>query len=273
MRNTIRFLITATLVIAALGCSKKGSDNNGASGPGSPFNPFNPGGVPPITDPQTPVNPISGGATVDFVPTSQTRFDDYLGFSSNSPSEFKLNVKLALYDVKTGRLGNDYVYGGFVRISFKDNGTTYTDTFSSMVNSSGTVGSNKENNKYNIMTRDFPEMAGANAYHGFFEDVRGRSNMTLPVFGGAVILVINSTNDLGDGQGPSSANGEVWYKNYSGDYFVSPTSCWFVSAGPYDCRTWRSDGNVDTKRALYPDNRYTKLGTFTNLDITKAFSN
>src|SRR5690606_27474375 len=96
---------------------------------------------------------------------------------------------------------------------------------------------NVENHQFNLYTVDYPELGGQAGYHGFFQDRYG-----------AIIIVIDSLNDLGDGQGPTSGNGRIYFKNWENGAIpgqwpwgpLSPTSCWFISAGPYDCRTWKN---------------------------------
>ncbi len=48
--------------------------------------------------------------------------------------------------------------------------------------------------------------------------------------------------------------------------------CWFISTGPFDCKTWREGNGVNTFKAVEPDgNCYMKFGEFHGLDIVKAF--
>ncbi|MCB0406617.1 MAG: hypothetical protein KDD34_00355, partial [Bdellovibrionales bacterium] len=55
--------------------------------------------------------------------------------------------------------------------------------------------------------------------------------------------------------------------------FGSPrTYCWFISIGPYDCRTWKNGYGVDTTRAINPDSDYKLLGSFQGLNINDAFN-
>jgi hypothetical protein len=276
MRRTIYTLLLAVALVAT-GCSSKKSGSNG--------NPYNPGGggVPPVTDPVGGDPTTTGGATVDLV-ISKVALDEYLGWTTNVPTDAKVVINLTKQGTytKTGG-GYDYGFGGYVSVKFKDSGSSYIDQFSSMhlggYGTTNTVKNNTENHKYNLLSSDYPGMNGAVGYHGFFEDSRVRRLMPplygQPLFGGAVILVIDSTNDLGDGSGPTTANGSIWFKNYVGQYPQGPlpsTNCWFISAGPYDCRSWKSGDGVATKRAMLPDNGYIKLGSFTGLEIKKAFN-
>jgi hypothetical protein len=283
------YSLLLVLALAGAGCGDKGGSIGSPATGGTNYNPSNPGGVPPITDPDPGLDPDTGGATVALSITSKTALDQFTGWTTNLPTETKVVVtlnKYATFSKSTG--GYDYGFGGYVSVKFKDGSNSYTDTFSSKWLGDGncgiygdcnTVDNNTQNHKYNLLTTDYPEMRGNVGYHGFFEDTRVPRLVPptpyQPLFGGAVILVIDSTNDSGDGQGPTSANGSIWFKNYVGNYPMGPlpyTNCWFISSGPYDCRAWKSNGKVNTKASIYPDNGYVKLGSFINLDIKKAFN-
>jgi hypothetical protein len=129
---------------------------------------------------------------------------------------------------------------------------------------------------------------GQTVFHGFYADPYG-----------AIMLVITGGLDLGDGNGISSLNGEIWFKNYYSSAaaynYPNPngTPCWFLSLGQYECRTFLVNGdsgygNLVTTSALTPDqSQYTqnkniyvpatpargwqKLGTFTGLNRIQGF--
>ena len=274
MRRAISILLITALAIVATGCGGKKSGSKGGSPGGN--------GVPGYTDPVGGTSPDTGGISVDMILTSKAALDQYVGWTTNDPKNFKVNINIQKFATfaKSGG-GYDFGFGGYVSIKFSDGTSNFTDTFSSMwQGGANVVKSNEANNKYNLLSADYPELSGSVGYHGFFEDTRAaRLVMPLPgapIFGGAVILVIDSTNDLGDGSGPTSANGSVWFKNYVGQYPMAPlpsTNCWFISSGPYDCRAWKSGTSVNTKKSIYPDSGYMKLGSFIGLDIKKAFNN
>ncbi|MCB0379593.1 MAG: hypothetical protein KDD33_13970, partial [Bdellovibrionales bacterium] len=282
MRRII-YILFITMAVVATGCSSKKSDSSGSPTGYPPVGGYPPsnGGVPPITNPIE--SPTNTGSATDLVLTSQSALNTYAGWTTNNPTDVKIGVSLyqvSSYTNSSG--GTDYSYGGLVSIHFKDGTRSYTDEFRSDTFGDGgcgqyddcnTVSGNVKNQKYNLLSTTYPEKNGAPAYHGFFEDtqVRRLSPPTpyLPIFGGAVILVIDKFIDLGDGAGPSSASGSVWFKNYLGNYPMGPlplTHCWFISSGPYDCRSWKNGDGVNTKKSLYPQNNYIKLGTFNNLN-------
>lgn len=282
MRNKLYIIFIILTMIASVGCSDKKS---GTGGGGNNFTDV-PGGddIPPVTDPD-PSLTATAGATVDLIITDKSALDDYVGWTTNTPTESKIVVNLKKYiTVARAAGGFDYGFGGYVSVKFKDNGSSYTDVFSSMwmggYPTYNTVKDNAANHKYNLLSADYPELQGQVGYHGFFE-ATGVQRLIPPyygqtIFSGAIIFVIDSTIDLGDGGGPSGANGSVWYKNIIAQYPMGPlpyTNCWFITAGPYDCRSWRQNGAVSTKDSIYPNAGYVKLGNFYNLDMKKAFNN
>jgi hypothetical protein len=105
---------------------------------------------------------------------------------------------------------------------------------------------------------------GKRVFHAFFQDSYG-----------AVMLVIDNGIDLGDGGGLTIVSGSIWYKNFQVVQAVqSSEKCWFIrSPWPYECRAFVGAGDViNTTSAVYPDNGYRKLGTFTGLDKPRAFN-
>jgi hypothetical protein len=266
--------LTVTLILAGtaalIGCGK--DQNNGQA----------PSNQPPVWQPWTPPTGPGGNPGVNWEhgATSSLRVTNeslriFTGWTPNNPTDVKLNLNLQRIEPAQG--SNRPSFGGVVTVSFKDGGRTYEDQFTSMVNEGhwygpGVVNTNRENNKYNVwITKN-----NRQAWHGFFQDQFG-----------AVIVVIDDTDDLGDGNGPTRAAGSIWVMNFGQSYApVSPTSCWFVSAGPYDCRTWKNGRGVNTDMDIYPylenDNPgtawapkavgYKKVGEFSNLEFRKAFN-
>jgi hypothetical protein len=179
-------------------------------------------------------------------------------------------------------------YSGDVYISYLDNGQYYTGHFNTDEDSnpgSGTVFPNWGHAFYN----NWFTWQGKPVFHGFFSDSYG-----------AIMLVVDSVIDQGDGSGASEVAGSIWYKNYPNNQAQpNPQNipCWYITAGPYDCRTllvkggWQDDGMIDPVSALLPTQSlyYTptsshpyqpaepargwkKLGTFTGLNKAKAFA-
>jgi hypothetical protein len=263
----IRILAILALTLFTLGCD----DGKGGSGSrGNNPTPTPGTGQPPVTEPDPVVTPV-GGAVVSLInvnPAVLAQFSGNTAIENQNPQDIKLTLNLQKFGTYSkGNGGFDYGFGGYASVKFKTvitnpytNTTTtqnYEDKFESLVDDNGTVKSNSENHKYNLLSTDYPELNGNFGYHGFFEDRYG-----------AIIVVIDAVNDAGDGEGPTGGNGSVWFKNHPREYApLSPTSCWFVSLGPYDCRTWKSGNGVNTKQSIYPESNYTKLGNFVDLDV------
>lgn len=203
-------------------------------------------------DPYTPpyVGPGLGagtiyGASADLAVTSIPVMSQYTQRPMYSPQGIKVNLNLVKYGKN---------FGGTVAITYTDYGTPYAGYFTSG-NSSSAV-------QFNVWMNS----SGKKVWHGFFEDY----------FGGLIVVIDDGIVDLGDGGSATldKVSGSVWFKNFPYTYAPHPpTYCWFVSLGPYDCRSWKSGQTVDTTMALNPTNGYVKLGTFQNLDVKKAFNN
>jgi hypothetical protein len=259
-------IILAALALILSGCAKESSNGPGGSSPIiAPPGPW----VPPTPGPG--LNPGLNwqyGATSELKVTNQS-MSFYAAYAVNNPTDVKINVNLERFNPASGT--NRYSYGGVVSISFRDRGKLYEDQFTSLIYGPGLVGTNEENNKYNVWINK----NGKVAWHGFFQDRKG-----------SIVLVFDDSNDLGDGQGPTTVSGSVWVMNFGLTYApVSPTSCWFVSVGPYDCRTWKSGSGVNTDKDIYPylENSsssadkpkavgYRKVGDFYDMDFKKAFN-
>ncbi|RME17968.1 MAG: hypothetical protein D6797_01355, partial [Bdellovibrio sp.] len=179
---------------------------------------------------------VSSGDQVPLQITSISTFSDFTLRPLSNPQDVKIHIDLK-------KMGQGY--GGTVSIEFIDAGYHGSGSFTSLARQGGLVTNNEENNKYNIWFTN--PSNGRPAYHGFFQDNYG-----------SIILVIDGVTDLGDGAGPlDTVSGSLWYDNFydNGEVVtgpVPPTSCWFVSAGPYDCRAWVDGKGVDPRRAVYP---------------------
>ncbi|MCB0415586.1 MAG: hypothetical protein KDD50_14710, partial [Bdellovibrionales bacterium] len=180
---------------------------------------------------------------------------EYATVTRYNPSSIGLNVNLV-------RRGDGY--GGRITIGYYDNGSYHEGVF---VNGDEFVFWNTSLSKaakYNVWFTK----SGKTYWHGFFQDRYG-----------AVIIVIEDYESLGDGEPPVNASGSIWFKNFdlvSSPYVLTPplppSHCWFISVGPYDCRSWKSGDGVNTTAAIYPTNGYKKLGSFSGLNLSSAFN-
>ncbi len=259
-----RFYLTLALVLSLLatGCaSEKKVSENGSAGeeeipyvdvPDTEY-------VPPGDGPGQGPGPDSNwryGATAALSFDSHQVLSEYIMGAVNSPREARINVNLERFDnEKTGRV----TYGGTVTISYRDN----VGEGEGLATGHFTSGHSASETRYNVWF----EKSGTEAFHGFFTDHMG-----------ALILVLDGPSgpDLGDGSPRDKWGGSVWFKNFDpkATFFHPPTRCWFVSRGPYDCRSWISGKGVDTFRSINPDSGgYKRLGRFSGLDLKKAFNN
>lgn len=226
--------------------------------------------TPPVaTDPiaEAPVDPgtpggggtdgglaSTGGDTVDFVPASFNIFNAYVGTHPlNSPKNIKLTV-----DLKDN--GSLRFYGS-IKISYEDNGQTWSGTFESGDGKNQSIKSLKDNDEMESRFSYWFNKDGKTVFSGIYQDQLG-----------AVVIVVDKTLDQGDGQGASYVSGSIYFKNFAQTMSVqSPyRKCWYIYDGPHDCRT----ATVMSKSGLYPttDEGYRKLGTFTGLSRVKAFN-
>ena len=208
---------------------------------------------------------ITPANTVAFTPTSTSQLSDFAKWPLNNPTNIKIGVDLRDY-------GNSR-YGGIMKISYTENGQNVEIRLA-------TGGSNEE-----VIHNTWFVFQGKSVFHAFFEDDK-------PIWAdvsGGVILVIDNTNDLGDGASDASVSGSVWYANFQPSPafgYVPPQAdkrCWFVSLGPYDCRAFLVGDTIVSTSRLTPETRtqsaegsqvapYKRLGTFTNLNMNAAFN-
>ncbi|MFN7906102.1 MAG: hypothetical protein ACK5P5_13055 [Pseudobdellovibrionaceae bacterium] len=228
----------------------------------------NPGVVPPIascpsgfidmygncgvTDEGTSNPTNTSGSTVAFNISNFNDFNSYVATRPlNNPTDVKITVQLQ----NVGELR----YGGKVAISYLDNNIRYQGWLESGLGQNSTYKINsRDDGKYEAQFNYWFPHSGKTVYSGFFQDTIG-----------AVVLVIDGTQNQGDGQGGGLVSGSLWYKNFA--QVLAPQGpmrkCWFISLGPYDCRS----GTVISKTGLYPSDGYKLLGTFSGLNMNRAF--
>jgi hypothetical protein len=252
-----KFILVITLIASlfGVGCSSK---KNEAAPPPTDSTPVP---VNPVDDTGTPTGGGTGGGitnpegdAVTFVPVDFATFNTYVGTHPiNSPKDIKISVNLK----NNGSLR----YYGAIRISYQDNGQTFTGTFESgegkNIDLKGLRDNNEMESKYNYwFAKD-----GKTVFSGYYQDQYG-----------AIVLVIDKSINQGDGQGSGYVSGSVYFKNFAQSMaYQSPNrKCWWIYDGPYDCRST----TVSTKSGLYPTTNegYRKLGTFSGLSRVNAFN-
>ena len=220
------------------------------------------------------------GTSAPFTSTNNTTFEDFrLGEPINSMKDIE-DLRVYVQLSKT----NKNHYAGEVTIAYWDYGRQ--KPFRRVRFSSG----NGDNAKYNVWFRKNDKKY----FHGFFQENYG-----------SIILVIDKVTpvvkDPDNPQPDTLYSGSIWtmqfrttfrgknscnnhdqryvfehnkyLSGYGQETIPRPNrKCWFITKGPYDCRTWRAGKGVNTLKAVLPDgNCYSKLGTFEGLDILKAF--
>lgn len=255
---------TTTLIIPMLALSMMGfscsKNNSQAKAPPA---------VPVVVDPNPPVgtgtgttyNPFySGGVTVQFNPVSLDVMNEYVATHPlNNPTNFQVNINLAQSEAAR--------YGGTVRIGYTDGMQTYSGDFKAGMGRNQSIKGMYDNNALEAQYNYWFTNNNQTVFSGFFEDNYG-----------AVVLVLEpetATNPGNDAEPFSvSYKGSIYFKNFrtTTSPFIndSTRSCWFTYFGPADCRS----NIVMTKCALYPgvEAGYKLLGTFTGVDVKKAFN-
>lgn len=281
IQKGLALALIATSLMLSVGCAKK-SDDGAATTTGTD-----------TTTPNTPADvdlqrgtDFASGATAALTVDSMAALTAYVAIHPlNNPQDTRISVKLK--NVGTNE------YAGDIYVSYYDNGQYYTGHFATLDSSnptgstaaSGTLYPGWKHAAYN----NWFSWQGKAVFHGFYQDAYG-----------AIMLIIDGSTDQGDGSGASDVSGSIWFKNFANSQY-QPNSqnipCWFMTAGPYDCRTFLVSGNngagdVSSASALYPSQSqyYTshsinpyipeepargwrRLGTFSGLNKAKAFSN
>jgi hypothetical protein len=265
--------LALVIAVFGVGCAKeKAADpvytavgTNIPQSPGGPLDPSRSGDTGRTSD-------FAEGATAPFVAQSISTMTKYVKVHPvNSPEDLQISVKLE--DVGSGK------FAGVVQISYYDNGQYYTGKFYADDRVVGDGLSHGHDGKHYAEYNRWFTWGGDEVFHGFFEDQLG-----------AIMLIVNESVDEGDGSGFSKVNGEIWYRNFQTTtalHGVIP--CWFIEAGPYECRTFlTNEETLSTTSALYPNQSlyytqdnvnvpkvvgsgWSKLGEFTGLDKEKAF--
>lgn len=247
-------VVTLLAILVGVGCSSK---KNAVA-------------TPPVSDTPIAENPTDPGApggggtsgglsdgagdTVELKAVSFAMLSNYVGTHPlNNPSNLKISVDL------TG--DEAFKFSGSVRISYEDNGQTWTGLFESSADKNVSMDGLRDNDVAESKFNHWFKKDGKLVYSGIYQDQYG-----------SIALVIDNVIDQGDGQGSSYVSGSVYFRNFAQSKATqSPyRKCWFIYTGPYDCRT----DTVMVKSGLYPTTAegYRKLGTFSGLSRTKAFN-
>lgn len=248
------------LGLMGVGCSKSNSSSGNVNANNNGLGGTNP----VIIDPtggngDNGVPSFSSGFTADLN-TTLSAMQAYTTIPGNltalnNPQNIKINVNLA--QAGSGR------YGGTITISYYDNGVLRTGTFNAGM-SKNTYGKGMyDNDKLQSEYNYWFDYQGKLVFTGFFEDSFG-----------AITLTLTPETVSGGGNDAEPLNvkykGTVYFKNFVSEKATPYRSCWFIYTGAHDCRS----NVIQTKCGLYPgvEAGYTLLGTFTNVDVKKAFN-
>ncbi len=244
-----------TILLAVLGltasCGHKDEVNLNPPPPGG--TPILPGTVPPPSPNEVVVTIVDAAVLSDFAK-----------WPLNNPTNVK--AKISLNDLGAPSSGAATRYGGSLSISFQDSGYYVSSPF--------TTGGSQSDAIYNYwIVKD-----GKSIFRAFFED-QGRP---MKKVSGGLVLVIDESNDIGDGSMDPTASGSIWFLNFEDSYAPqTDKKCWFVSLGPYDCRAFLDGSSINMGIRIFPETRtlstgfqpgYKKLGTFTNLNLLEVFN-
>lgn len=261
-------LISAiALGLISVGCSKTSSNsNNGNTATGT-------GTVPPVIIDPTAPNDGSGssggsgsGATVAFTPANLSAMRQYVlpgapYVALNNPTDVKINLNLE--QAESGR------YGGNITISYMDNGVQSSGTLAAGLGRNPIIKGGYDNDRLQADYNYWFTFENQLVFTGFFEDQYG-----------SITIALTPDEPIGGGNDAEPLTvpykGSIYFKNFkntSGGFVLKNQPyrpCWFIYNGVFDCRSTV----IQTKCGLEPgvDAGYTLLGTFTNVDIKKAFN-
>lgn len=242
--NFILMVVSLALTVSCAEENKKSSSVPTVTIPaaGTPY-------IPPSFGPGLNAGTLYGGNAAITI-SSLSRMSEYTGRAMNAPQDIKLNLNMVKSSGGT--------FGGTARITYTDI-HPYTGVRTPF-EGYFTAGSSADATSFNRLF----SINGKTVWHGNFED-----------FLGGLVIVIDEIVDLGDGQGPQdTVNGSIWFKNFGLTYAPhSPTYCWFISLGPYDCRGFPSGDSMNTYQSIEPTNGYVLLGRFTGMSLKAAFNN
>ena len=294
------FILISFASLLLLNCNKKKPDNNVGFTPNSPTTDNSKGENNYIYNPSSVTRGASSqhstsGTTSSSVSENEKKWGTsapltivnnlaFTDFRLGRPVNNMKNIENLRVYVKLNKVNKQKYYAGNVTVAYDD--YERERPFRNIQFQSGSGA----NAKYNVW------MNTRKKFHGFFQEERG-----------SLILVIDhvtttltnpdattTTNTLYGGsiwtmQFRTTFNGQNSCNNYNQQYVFqynqNPSSgeriptlsdrnkkCWFLTNGPFDCRTWRKGKGVNTLKAINPDdNCYRKLATFEGLDILKAF--
>jgi hypothetical protein len=208
------------------------------------------GGTTPTTPTNT--NSYSSGSTVSLSTDISKLSGLFFNSIPNNPQNVQVNIDLT-------RTSDAII------ISYQENGVTKEAAFGS-------------NHPYASVSSSLSSgwftHSGKPWWKGFFQDTYG-----------AIVVVIDSTVNTGDGSPAQFVGGRIYYQNFNqywpnNPFQGSQKMCWEITYGPYDCRTFLVGDSINMSSSQYPNNAgpipsesgryYQELGRFTGLSRVAA---
>jgi len=249
--NSKLIVLLAAVAMLGVGCAKESQfESDSSVDTANGFYTFPPT-APPGSGEGSAGDSWNYGNTVTFSPVSFAEMTSYVALHPlNAPTNIRLNVNLV--NDGSGR------YYGHLKIAYRDNNQEFSSYMDARNQRNQKFDYMKDNNVHEAEYNRWFTINGKSVFTGFFSDAYG-----------GIVLVIEGSENQGDGQGGGLLKGSIWYRNFA--QTSAPQSpyrrCWFVYDGPYNCRS----SAVINKNSLTIDG-YRKLGTFTGLSKTKAFN-
>lgn len=190
------------------------------------------------------------GQTVDFKPVSFNTFNSYVGTHPlNDPSGYKINIKLT-------QVPDQLYFGGEIKVGYVDNGSWFQGVFSAGTGKNVNCSHCNDNDLYESRYNYFYSVSGKKIFTGFFQDRFG-----------SIVLVLEPVTAGSDGEG-GLYKGTVWYKNFAQSLTSQSSNrkCWDIYNGPFTC----TSSSVSSKTSYSSIDGYTKLGTFSGIDLNVA---
>lgn len=282
--------LVTIMAVFGVGCAKQKSANPSTPGDDPGVGPT----TPPAVEQTYQACSNEAGASTTMTEVSREALTEYaVTHPLNNPDMNNIRLTVKLQEYKQSATNRNQ-YFGKVTVTYRDNNQDFVGRFETKdrLNCTGTSCGNNFGGYHHAFYNNWFWWNGEMSFHGFFSDPYG-----------AVMVIVDEEIADADGGGTTEVGGEIWFKNYYNTqipYNNTNLPCWYVTSGPYDCRTFLrsgdntndgvNDGHIDSQSALYPnqsvwytsqnshpyvqsrpDRGWTKLGRFGSLKKGCAF--
>ncbi len=273
MKHTISILLLGVMFLGTA-CSEKkdvSSSDAGTPPPAAPSNPNPPDEIESPTSSLDQPDDSTWGERANLV-IDTSNFNDFTGRPGDEiPQDTRIYI--SLQETSDG-------YAGEVRIYYA------TETENNSFGSGGSTTLYKfplfksGEARADVQFNRWYDVNGNEHFVAFFEEqvvlpTGGLGDFTsYGIFGydanarvGSIMIILDDMtgDDLGE------LRGTVYYRNFGFTYADKPDSdnenyrCWNIRRGPYDCREFLVNNQIDPVRANLRVSNYKRLGTFSNL--------